>query len=224
MGLISIDLNPESGALSLSANGMPELSIKPEQVAGQTTVTIWNDQLIADVAEAPINDWFSQFLGTECRLVRYGDTSQRRIDPAYAQSEESVAFADGFPLLVTHVTTLDLLNQQLIEQDHDAVTMQRFRPNIVLKGDLLAQDEYQWKSLKNEALMIDLVKPCSRCLVTNLDPKTATKTGNTVLATLAKKHRLNDKAIFGINGISHQTATLALGDHLEVAYQESTKT
>lgn len=228
MGLIAVTLDDKNGHITVNAPGMPPLQIAPEQTDSQCSVAVWKDQLKAEVAESHINEWFSQFMGSPCRLVRYGNKSQRLIDPNYSNGTDEVAFADGFPLLITHESTLEQLNQQLAAENHPKVSMQRFRPNIVVKSSagtsqLPAQDEFTWSSLFNEEVNIELVKPCSRCVMTNLDPKTAEITGNTVLKTLALKHRLNKKATFGINGISDRSLRISVGDQLKVRYQKTTE-
>lgn len=224
MGLIAVTLNDTNGQITVKAPGMPALEIAPGQTDGHCQVTVWNDQLDAEVAESHINNWFSQYMNSSCRLVRYGQQSQRLIDPDFSNGTDEVAFADAFPLLITHESTLEQLNQQLTKEGHPEVTMQRFRPNIVVKSmtghaKLPAQDEFSWTSLFNDEVNIDLVKPCSRCVMTNLDPQTAEKTGNTVLKTLALKHRLNDKAIFGINGTSDRSLHISIGNQLKIRYQ-----
>ncbi len=219
MALIAVDLDFTHGYLTVSADDMEPLTITVNDVSGQTEVTVWKDSLIADVAQKHINDWFSQYLNMPTRLVRFGDASQRLIEAEFNPDNKQVAFADGYPLLVTHVATLTQLNQQIAAQNHEAVTMQRFRPNIVVKSSLPAQDEFLWAALENQNFNIELAKPCGRCVMTNLDPKTAKKTGNNVLRTLAEKHRLNNKATFGINGWSQNSGTIRCGDRLEVRYQ-----
>ena len=228
MGLIAVTLDDKNGHIVVKAPGMPALQIAPEQTNGQCSVTIWKDQLKAEVAESHINEWFSQFMDSPCRLVRYGKKSQRLIDPDFSNGTDEVAFADAFPLLITHESTLEHLNIQLAEENHPEVSMQRFRPNIVVKSSagiskLPAQDEFTWSSLFNDKVNIDLVKPCSRCVMTNLDPKTAEKTGNTVLKTLSQKHNLNKKATFGINGTSDRSLKISVGDQLNIRYQKPTE-
>ena len=69
------------------------------------------------------------------RLVRF-DPEQRRLSSLKwtAGIEAPNQFADGFPLLVTSAASLDGLNRRLQAQGQDPVTMERFRPNIVLSG------------------------------------------------------------------------------------------
>lgn len=223
LGLIALDLDPKTGTITASAKGMNAITISASQSTEKTDVTVWKDSLKANVAATHINQWFSQYLQIPVRLVSFGETSQRLIEADYNPGDKQVAFADGYPLLVTHQATLEQLNQQLLEQNHPKVAMQRFRANIVLKTSLPAQDEYHWATLSNPNTTIDLIKPCSRCVMTNLDPETAEKTGNKVLSTLAKKHRLNNKATFGINGWAQQTTQIRVGDRLQISHQKTTK-
>ena len=75
------------------------------------------------------------------RLVRFDPEHQRlssRSGPA--ASRRTNQFADGFPLLVASEGSLAELNARLAAAGHDAVGIERFRPNIVLAG-IEAHDE-----------------------------------------------------------------------------------
>lgn len=221
MGLIAVDID-SSGRITVT-HKQSQLTFSAEDCQSTLNTQVWHDEVEAQVAHNDISHWFSQALRRKCQLVRYGHSSHRLIDPEFNPLGQTVAFADGFPLLVTHQATLDLLNQQLVSQDHAQVSMQRFRPNVVVKSKMPAQDEYRWLELFNDQIQLALPKPCSRCQITNLDPKTGQKTGNTVLSTLAKHHRIGNKAIFGINATVLKTGTLSLGDDLQLVYQPSTE-
>ncbi|HEV8314091.1 MAG TPA: MOSC domain-containing protein, partial [Burkholderiaceae bacterium] len=69
------------------------------------------------------------------RLVRF-DPEQRRLSSAKwtGALEAENAFSDGFPLLVASTASLAELNRRLAERGLPPVTMQRFRPNLVLDG------------------------------------------------------------------------------------------
>ncbi len=200
--------------LVINAPGMEPMSIDLKQnTAKLLKVDIWNDSLQAESMQAHVNQWFSDYLNLPVRLVKYGQQSHRAIDPNYAQKGETVAFADGYPLLVTHQATIEQLNQQL----EKPIDMNRFRPNIVVSGDLAAWDELNWKTLSDGSVQIDLVKPCTRCVMTGIEQTTGQQTGTEVLMTLKKKFAHNDKAVFGINGIArmHDSAELTVGQKLK---------
>jgi len=220
MALIQPKLTPQS--LTVNAPGMHQLTVNLQEPSKQALqVTVWQDSLPADAMQQPVNQWFSEFLDVPVRLVKYKQQSQRRIDPEFAKLGETVAFADGFPLLVTHEASLEQLNQHL---EH-TIEMNRFRPNIVLKSKCNAWDELQWKSLSGQGFRLDLVKPCSRCVITGVEQSTGIQTGTEVLMMLKNKFAHQNQAVFGINGTinltGYQTIELAVGQNLAIQHQAS---
>lgn len=97
--------------------------------------------------------------------------------------------------------------------------MNRFRPNIVISG-VHAWAEDTWKQLRIGDVVIDIVKPCARCIVTTTDQQTGTRDGNEPLATL-KAFRLlkkpgNTGVIFGQNAIPRKTGVIRAGMDVEI--------
>jgi uncharacterized protein YcbX len=152
--------------------------------------------------------YFSDFLGTECRLVRF--TGHR----ATGRGNGELAFADGYPLLVVSQESLDDLNGRLDEP----VPMNRFRPNLVISG-LGPFGEDRVKRLRIGETEIEIVKPCGRCVITTVDQQTGEK-GREPLATLAAyRSRHYDgrrQAMFGQNAIPRATGNLKVGDSVEI--------
>ncbi|WP_106396495.1 MOSC domain-containing protein [Actinocorallia populi] len=152
--------------------------------------------------------YFSDFLGLECRLVRFtGHRATRR-------GEGELAFADGYPLLVVSQESLDDLNGHLDEP----VPMNRFRPNLVFSG-LGAFGEDGVGRLRVGETEIELIKPCGRCVITTVDQETGVK-GRQPLAALAR-YRAREfegqrQAMFGQNAIPRTTGNLKVGDPVEV--------
>jgi uncharacterized protein YcbX len=182
--------------LTVEAPGMSVLDIP--DAAGQTVdVQVWKDQLTAAEGPEHINQWFSDYLHTPVRLVHHASHSERLIDTAFAKAGEQVAFADGYPILITHQASLDALNARLSA----AVGMERFRPNVVVKTDQAAWTELHWQQLSHQDGTLDLVKPCTRCVMTGVDQHTGTQTGSEVLKTLRTTFAHQDQAVFGINAI-----------------------
>ncbi len=126
-------IQPEFSAqgLSVKAPGMEPLTLDFQRtIDSPLAVTIWNDSLQADSLHREVNQWFSDYLKLAVKLVKYGAQSHRPIDPDYVMNGETVAFADGYPLLVAHEATLNQLNQYL----QQPVAIDRFRPNIVVNS------------------------------------------------------------------------------------------
>jgi uncharacterized protein len=61
----------------------------------------------------------------------------------------------------------------------------------------------------------DVVKPCARCVVTTIDPATATP-GHEPLRTLATYRRWDGKVWFGQNVIHRAAGLITVGDSVTV--------
>jgi uncharacterized protein YcbX len=170
-------------------------------------VRVWDDIVKAYDMGALAAQWFSDFLGRRAQLVRFDPEQQRLSDPAWAgEVAAENAFADGFPLLVANAASLADLNQRLLARGQGAVTMQRFRPNLVL-GGLQAWDEDHLDEIVIEAdggpVRLRLVKPCVRCAIPNVDPASghaAHEPGDT-LAGFRADARMQGGITFGMNAV-----------------------
>jgi len=173
--------------LVLRAPGMLTLHLLLDTVEAPCQVRVWNDTVAAFDMGDLAAQWFSDFLGRPVRLARFDpERLLRRADPAWAGvAEAPTAFVDQFPLMVVSTASLAELNRRLIQAGHDAVTMRRFRPNIVLDGlpephgeDFL--DELTIDS-PDGPVHLKLTRPCTRCSIPDIDPDSA-----------AIDHRVND--------------------------------
>ena len=84
-----------------------------------------------------------------------------------------VSFADGYPILVCNQASLADLNTRMPEP----IPMQRFRPSIVLSG-LAAFEEDRIDTLCIGGVTLELVKPCTRCIITATDQLTGERSTN----------------------------------------------
>lgn len=191
----------------LRAPGMLALHVRLDSVEAATRVRVWDDIVKAYDMGALAAQWFSDFLGQGLRLARFDPDQQRLSDPRWTgEAQAENAFADAFPLLVTSTASLDDLNQRLAARGAAAVTMQRFRPNLVLDG-LQPYDEDHIDELvidtAESPVRLRLVKPCTRCTIPNVDPATAA-TGHEPGDTLAGYRadlRMNGGITFGVNAV-----------------------
>lgn len=173
------------------------------------TVKVWEDEVEAVTVSDEADTLLSEWLGQPVRLVMMPDWASRPVDPDYALNGENVSFADGYPVLVIGQSSLDDLNEKLDQP----VTMQRFRPNLVIEGsEPYAEDN--WRELRIGKTMFRGVKPCSRCVLTTLDPLTGKK-GEEPLKTLATYRKRNNKIYFGQNLLA-QPGLISLGDTVEI--------
>lgn len=217
----------KQGDVVLRAPGMLALHLRVDTVESATHAQVWEDHVRAFEMGALAGQWFSDFLGRPgLRLVRFDPDQQRLADLAWtAGLQAEAAFADGFPLLVAGSASLADLNTRLAARGAEAVTMQRFRPNIVLDG-LEAFDEDHIEALDIDTpegpVRLRLTKPCVRCTIPDVDPATAA-TGHTVgdtLATFRVDARMKGGITFGMNAVieSGFDVTLRTGMAVRASY------
>ena len=206
-------------SLRLTAPGMLQLDVPFESEGDVIKVRVWNDE-VAAVTQGPIADaWFSQFLGLQCRLVRFDPEASRISNPKYTGALLApYKFADAFALLVCSTASLAELNSRLAAKGHAAVTIERFRPNIVL-NEVEAFDEDYIDHFTIGDAKLRVVKPCVRCAVPNVDPSTGEagfEPGDT-LATYRNDVRAGG-VTFGVNAVIESGAgvRLVVGDAVGV--------
>lgn len=179
-------------------------------------MTVWKDTIAAwDEGDAAA-EWFSGLVGNPVRLLRVSDLARREVNPKYATRAATTAFSDGFPILVATEASLDELNRRLESGGAAPVPMSRFRTNLVIAGsEPFAED--RWRTIRVGEALIDIVKPCSRCIITSIDQTTAQRPQPTEpLATLAQFRRAPGGVMFAQNAIHHGQAALRIGDRVEV--------
>jgi len=187
---------------------MLALHLQLDAVEGPCRVRVWNDVVDAFDMGDLAAQWFSDFLGQPLRLARFDPDARRLASARWTGDVQArTAFSDGFPLLVTSTASLAELNQRLTAAGHDAVTMQRFRPNIVIEGMADAHGEDFVDTLQihspEGAVTVKLVKPCGRCSIPDVDPATAEQ-GHAVTDTLRayrSEPRIDGALAFGQNAI-----------------------
>ena len=192
----------------LRAPGMLALHVALDAVEAPTRATVWRD----DVAAYDMGDlcaqWFSDFLGRKLRLVRFDPEQKRLSDKRWSGAIEAEnAFADGFPLLVASTAGLAELNRRLEAAGQAPVTIERFRPNLVLDGLLDPHGEDALDEIVFEGadgpITLKLVKPCSRCSIPDVDPlsgERGTAVGD-ILASYRADARLDGALTFGMNAV-----------------------
>jgi hypothetical protein len=196
--------------LVLRAPGMLALHLALDAVEGDATVRVWNDTVRAGDMGDLAAQWFSDFLGRPVRLARFDPEVQRLSDSQWTGGARALtAFADAFALLVVSTASLTELNRRLGLRGAAPVGSDRFRPNLVLDG--LGTHEEDWIhriefETPDGAVVLRLVKPCSRCSIPDVDPERG-QLDHAVSAELAAYRadpRVNGQVTFGMNAIVEQ--------------------
>jgi uncharacterized protein len=208
MALLSVELLEEE--LRLTYPGQQPLTVKRPTPGDSEVVEIWGDAVAGERVGAEAATWLSEALGTACRLVHMAEQTKRPVDPDFASTPARVSFADGFPFLLISEASLADLNRRL----ESPVTMDRFRPNIVVSG-ADAFEEDTWRELRIGDLHFEVVKPCARCVLTTVEPTTGV-TGKEPLRTLATYRNVEGSVLFGQNIIHRGQGLLTLEQPVEI--------
>jgi uncharacterized protein YcbX len=199
-----------STALTLTAPGVSPISIALDQAESPRTVTVWRDTLQGDDQGDAVATWLDAYLavpGKHYRLVRFSKKARRLSALDWTKGVEAVnKFSDGFAVLVVSQRALTELNERLMQQGHEAVSMLRFRPNIVLDDlDAHLEDHLNELVIETEtgSVELSLVKPCPRCPVPNIDPITAISSPEVIetLQGYRSLARIDGGIGFGMNAI-----------------------
>lgn len=204
--LARIHTSLEGDCVRVSIPGEGEYLLQPGE--DEARVLVWRDWVKAVYGAPDVSDALSRFCGEDFRFVYMPDASFRRVDAGRVTEERRVSFADGFPFLITNLASLSELNGRLDEP----VEMRRFRPNVVVEGaEPWIEDD--WRQLLIGEQAFSVVKPCSRCVMTTVDPDTGTKGADLQpLRTLGRYRRTADGVIFGMNAIHESPGTIRVGD------------
>jgi len=209
MALIKTEIKKDTLVLSTATSGSISLPLNPENGDDINTI-IWKDQCLAKTTSPKADQWLSDFLEMDCKLVYQPNNIIRPVDPDYATDTDKVNFSDGFPFLIVSDASLTALNQEM----EIPLPMQRFRPNLVISNcESYAEDN--WREIQINSINFRLPKACSRCSVPTIDTETA-KTNKEPLTTLSRLRRWNNKVFFGQNALHDNSGELSVGTPVEI--------
>lgn len=212
-----------AGQLELAAEDREPVYVDAEPRALPTrTVGIWSSQVQAHTVSAEADEWLSDFLGLDVRLVYMPDHAERRCNPEFAKNNEIVSFADGFPLLITNEASLTDLNEKITAAGGAVVPMNRFRSNLVVSAGVKAAGEVDaapwaedgWNEIAIGSAVFRAAKPCGRCQVTTTDQATGEVRGPEPLRTLSSFRSTDKGILFGVNLVPVKLGKVRIGDTL----------
>lgn len=201
----------EGDTLTLTTPDRETLHIRCTSEGPRSEVIVWRDRCAAIDQGEKVAQWLTGFLGTPCRLVRIAEDFVRPVDRAYApRPDDQVGFADAYPFVLISEASLADLNGRL----ESPLPMNRFRPNIVVRGcDAYAED--RWRRTRIGEILFHVVKPCSRCATTQTDQLTAAR-AQEPLKTLATYRRVGSDVFFGQNLVHEGAGQIRVGDRVEL--------
>ncbi len=237
--MATITVGVESGGLRVESEKSGSMLVPFEPDRGEKReVTIWQSVCEGLIYNGEVSEWFSDAIGTDCRLVYMPDDSRRHVNPLFNKNDDVVSFADGYPLMLLSEASLTDLNTHIADAVENAgrlpafrpLPMNRFRPNLVVTGaDAFTEDN--WQRIRIGDAVFRSTKPCERCVVTTVDQTKGEFDGKEPLKTLASYRMAKDvmpdrfeslgvganAVLFGQNLIAESVgAIVRVGDPVEV--------
>jgi hypothetical protein len=216
---VKVQIVNEAITVSTEDNSIAPLTFTPTLRGTTIEVSIWQDTAVAVDQGNTVAQWFHRVLeldeNKECRLVRQSPQYIRSV-----KTSEPVSFADNFPFMMTATASLEELNQRIVEirqQSAEAIPMNRFRPNIVIRTNIPFVED-NWRMIQIGKVRFFVVKPSSRCIITTIDQQRGEKNQyKEPLSTLGTFRQFSEQGVmFGENMIPRNTGIIKVGDRLQV--------
>lgn len=186
------------------------ISIPIDEMNNDTlNVSIWRDSVQASSVATRMNQWFSDHLQMEVRLVKPVNANSRK---KYIHKEKKafpIQFSDGYPYLILSQASVDTLN----DKSQINYLVNRFRANIVLEN-CPAHFEDGLDLFEIGGLTFRMAKKCQRCTLINTNQETGERSSD-LLKALATYRTIRNGIYFGVNAIALEEGTIRKGDKIK---------
>uniref|UniRef100_A0ABM5GQW4 Molybdenum cofactor sulfurase n=1 Tax=Pogona vitticeps TaxID=103695 RepID=A0ABM5GQW4_9SAUR len=200
-----IDL--EQDVMIIQAEGMEPISVSLEENSGGLT-KICQSKVCShrvqtyDCGER-VADWFSTFLGRQCRLIRQSSDSQRNANKKdETAAAELLSLVNEAQYLLVNRTSILKLKDQVAERLGEPLIMEqligRFRANIVISTNEPFEEDL-WEEIAVGTLTFKVMGPCHRCLVICIDQQTGQRNKEFLQSLSAIKDRKTNFGIYLMN-------------------------
>ncbi|XP_042242682.1 mitochondrial amidoxime reducing component 2-like [Homarus americanus] len=234
--LLLVSLVVEDDTVTLEAPGMEEgVKFNLQDVQNNNKVVdfrMWKQPLKGVDCGDEVGEWLTKVLfngETKVRLLFKGNVMQRRTIPPLGynfpqyRSTDRLYYADCTGYMLATESSLEDLNTRL----PFPITMNNFRPNIVVKGSP-AYDEDDWAFIRIGSAVFRTLKPCNRCVMTTVNPQTGERYPNQEPLRTLRSYRLlsnppelakswSTSPVFGLSLVIDTTGPIAVGDKVLVA-------
>ena len=207
-----------TAALRLSAPGREPLDVD-EPHGPVLPVTVHGRGLEGVAAPDEAGGWFGGLLGRDdLRLVHVH--SPRALSPTHARPGEATAFADAYPVTLASASSLRRLRDWVAEnafergeEQRSPLVVERFRPNLVVDGDLEPFEEDGWRRVRVGPVEFRVVKPVDRCVLTTVDPTTLQR-WHEPIRTLAQHRKWDGATWFAMQLVPESRGVVRVGDEV----------
>ena len=213
MALIGAAIS-EAGLRMTSAAGTLDVAF-PSSSAPTLRATVWDDCFDVRVSDPTASRMLSEVLGAPAQLVWMPDDCERLTSVKRGEPRRHLSLADAAPLLLTTTAALEELNTRLMRGGSSAIPMDRFRPNVVIRGATAGADD-DWRALRIGSAAFRVSNACKRCKVVTIDQSTGEFTGNEPLTTLATYRAEGPGVTFGQHLLTEISGMISVGDTVTV--------
>jgi uncharacterized protein YcbX len=200
--------------ISVSTDGLTDLPVNHPDLARTSEsrlshVRLWRRSAPVMHVSREADEWFTEALGVQCQLMAFVPGAPTLNVPDY---EVHSSLQDATPFHLTSEDSLADLNGRMASP----VPMNRFRPNLVVRGaEAYAED--RWHRIAIGEHMFRWIKPCTRCVMTTTDQETGSRDRREPLFTLSTYRRFGSEVVFGHYLVADTLAgPLRVGDHVRV--------
>lgn len=188
MALVEVAIGGDGLDVASPRAGRMQVPFEPDK-GERKKVEVWGAICDGLIYNGPVSEWFSDAIGTDCRLAYMPDASERHVNPRFDKGQDIVSFADGYPLMAISEASLADLNKRIADSYRDEeppapLPMNRFRPNLVI-ADSKPYAEDDWQRIGIAEAVFRSTKPCERCVMTTVDQSKGSFAGKEPLKTLA---------------------------------------
>lgn len=138
-----------------------------------------------DEIAAALDEFFGVKYIRALRLIWFADeqmyTERNQFSEADAwlnnpvpEVHDEIFYSDNASFMAFSQASIDDLNEHLTAKAHQQISIRNFRPNIVVAG-VPAFDEDRWLRLRIGEAEFVCYKPCTRCLLTTIEPEQGVK-------------------------------------------------
>ena len=211
--LLDITCQISNGKVSFSYEDV-QIVLPPYNHRNYNALQIFSYDAHGYEVSTELNDWFSNYLGQSCKLIHVAEDRERPVLNKHGgQSGDKVGFGDQAPILILSKGSLDDLNNRLA----DPLTMDRFRPNIIISG-AEAYIEDHWDIIQVGNIKLRVIQQCERCVLTTIDHQTKRKHPKSEPLRTLNKYRRGPRGgvVFGVHAVPMSTGSIYLNDEINV--------
>nr|WKN38897.1 MOSC domain-containing protein [Tunicatimonas sp. TK19036] len=212
--LLGISVDIEAGTLLLKASEISVYKLSSEPAPRQEIdVRLFKRNVKGLPLGKNVSDWLSGYLGIACELIMLGEEGVEMLSKYGGLEGDRVSYADTSPIHLISEESLHELNTRLDRP----VLMNRFRPNIIIKGGKPYQED-DWKYIRIGDCEFEVNEHCKRCVFTTVDPVLQKKDEQQEPLRTLSTYRKNaaGAVTFGVNLIPRKLGKLHVGQPVNV--------